>query len=258
VTALLLTILAASLLGNLHCAGMCGAFVAIALRLHEPGAEKRRTRLLAAYNLGRLITYVALGFFVGMLGSMLDAAGTIAGFGRAAALFAGLFMILFGAATLARLAGWKTKVAPPAFLQRLLGSAMTYASKWPSPLYALAIGILTTLIPCGWLYAFVTVAGGTGSAWTGALVMAVFWIGTLPVLLSIGMALHKFGGAFARKLPVVTALVIVIMGAYTLATRWNVSAVASARSITGASLVDQVKTAAEEKPACCKPGGGTE
>jgi sulfite exporter TauE/SafE len=221
--------------------------------------EKRRPWLLAAYNLGRLITYVALGIIVGAIGSMLDAAATLAGLGRAAAVFAGLFMILFGGVTLARLAGWKTtKLTPPAFLQNLLGKGLSKAAGLPPAVYAIATGMLTTLIPCGWLYAFVTVAGGTANPLTGGLVMAIFWLGTLPVLLTIGLTLNKLSGAFAKKLPVITAMMIVIMGMYTILSRWDVSALAASRAIAADDkpLIDQAKAAGESVPECCKPKEG--
>ena len=55
--ALIGAVLVASLLGSLHCAGMCGAFVAFAV-IGSPGHQPSRVALNTAYNLGRLITYL--------------------------------------------------------------------------------------------------------------------------------------------------------------------------------------------------------
>ena len=40
--ALVLGVVVASVLGSLHCAGMCGPFLAFALGLNEPGVSKAR------------------------------------------------------------------------------------------------------------------------------------------------------------------------------------------------------------------------
>jgi len=83
------------------------------------------------------------------------------------------------------------------------------------------VGVLTGLLPCGWLWAFVITAGGTADPVAGATVMAVFWLGTVPAMTGI----LAFGGpiiAWARrKLPVLTAGVMIALGLVTLATRWR-------------------------------------
>ena len=85
--ALLGTVLVASFFGSLHCAGMCGPFVALYSGL-ETSPRARWTRH-AAYHLGRLITYVALGAVAGALGSAVDLAGSAAGIARMSALVSG-------------------------------------------------------------------------------------------------------------------------------------------------------------------------
>jgi sulfite exporter TauE/SafE len=73
-------------------------------------------------------------------------------------------------------------------------------------------GLLTTLLPCGWLYAFVATAGGTGSVSHAMLVMFVFWAGTLPMMLSIGNGAQRVFGPMRRKLPTLTAATVMILG----------------------------------------------
>jgi len=62
-TSLILAIFAASVLGSLHCAGMCGAFVAIAVQ--DRGNWRRHASLQAAYHGGRLASYLSLGIAAG-------------------------------------------------------------------------------------------------------------------------------------------------------------------------------------------------
>src|SRR6185295_3680515 len=99
---LIFTILAASLLGSLHCVGMCGAFLAIAVGdgNSSPG---RHARLQAAYHLGRLMTYVTLGAAAGMAGKLLDVGSALAGIKPVAAALAGAVILSFGIISLLRL-----------------------------------------------------------------------------------------------------------------------------------------------------------
>ena len=73
-------------------------------------------------------------------------------------------------------------------------------------------GLLTTLLPCGWLYAFVATAGGTGSVSRAMLIMLVFWAGTLPMMLSIGYGAQRALGPMRQKLPTLAAATVMILG----------------------------------------------
>jgi sulfite exporter TauE/SafE len=82
---------------------------------------------------------------------------------------------------------------------------------------AMLIGLITTLLPCGWLYAFAVVAGGTGSAVRGAAVMAAFWVGTVPMLLLFGAGAARLLGPVARRLPLVSAGLVLTLGVLSVA-----------------------------------------
>jgi len=81
---------------------------------------------------------------------------------------------------------------------------------------ALLTGLGTTLLPCGWLYVFVATAGGTGSVRDGVLVMAIFWLGTVPALVAIGLGAQRVFGPLRRKLPALGAAAVVLMGVLAL------------------------------------------
>lgn len=220
---LIATTLIASLLGSLHCVGMCGAFVAVAAA-PAAGGGPSRTTLLAAYNGGRLITYTILGALSGLFGEALNVGGRFVGLERTAAIFAGVFMLMFGGAAVARHFGIRVPRAPlPAALvrtaQRLHGAVFS----WSPIARSLAIGLLTTLLPCGWLYAFAATAAGTASPLAGAATMLAFWLGTLPALTVIGLAAQKLCGPLRSRLPLVTSLSIVIIGILTIAGRIGAS-----------------------------------
>ncbi|MET0794578.1 MAG: sulfite exporter TauE/SafE family protein, partial [Polyangiaceae bacterium] len=71
-------------------------------------------------------------------------------------------------------------------------------------------------------------AAGTASAWHGALLMAAFWAGNLPILLGLGVALSALVGRVRRHVPVLSAAVILGIGIFTVTTRANLPAFAAA------------------------------
>ena len=71
-TALFLSVLVSSLLGSLHCAGMCGPLVAVYAG-DDPSRGWRRLLAHALYSSGRLAAYATVGALAGALG---EAAGT--------------------------------------------------------------------------------------------------------------------------------------------------------------------------------------
>lgn len=218
-TALVLSVLGASLLGSPHCAAMCGGFVCFFSG--QPG-EQPRPLTHAVYHAGRLLAYALLGAAAGLAGAGFDLAGRMAGFQRPAAIAAGLLLILWGIAGLAAAAGYgRRATAAPAGFRRLLSRVIGSLSGKPPIVRALAIGLLTALLPCGWLYVFVATAAGTGSAMTGALVMAAFWAGTVPVLAGVGALAQRAAGPLRARLPVLTAALLVVLGVLTVAGRFH-------------------------------------
>lgn len=252
--ALVGAVFVASLLGSFHCAGMCGAFLAFAV---APGPNAPRTNeatLHAAYNLGRLTTYVALGTIAGLVGAALDLGGreflTVQ---RLAAVCAGTLMVAFGTMTLLRLRGVKLpRIGAPAALERALTLAHRRAARQSPVVRAALTGLLTTLLPCGWLYAFVITAAGTGSPASGALTMASFWLGTLPAMIALGAGVRRATGALGRRLPALTAWGLVGVGTFTIAQRLALPPMAR-EAVAGpaASQVERVEALRASEAPCC-------
>ncbi|HEY6559016.1 MAG TPA: sulfite exporter TauE/SafE family protein [Polyangiaceae bacterium] len=221
---LLLAVLTASLLGSLHCAGMCGGFVSFYAGNAERGAL-RKSHL--AYHLGRLATYTALGGAAGVAGGALDLAGTQAGLGRVAALSTGVLMVGWGAFVMLEALG--LALPRPRLPARVLERSVRVMRRlraYPTFLRAGLLGLSSTLLPCGWLYAFVLTAAGTASPGAGALVMAAFWSGTLPLLLGLGVAVQRASRALKAHLPLISAAALISVGLTNLVTRANAPAMA--------------------------------
>lgn len=253
-TALISAVFVASLLGSMHCAGMCGAFLAFAVAPDGAGRGPSKSALQAAYHGGRLLTYSMLGAAAGAIGAALDLGGSLAGVQRTAAILAGALMVAFGVIALLRARGVQLPRAPlPMTLRNAVAGGHRAAMDLPPLGRSLAIGLLTPLLPCGWLYAFAITAAGTANPATGALTMAVFWAGTLPVMIGLGVGLQSLTGALRKRLPVLTSLLLVGVGLFTMAGRLATPAFANS-SPDGPdfdAMTERVRSLDSSKMPCC-------
>ncbi len=228
--ALAVSVFVAGLLGSVHCAAMCGSFACLASG-GDASPARSAWRSTAAYNGGRLLSYVLLGTLAGAAGAGLDRAGAVVGLARPATIVAGGLLVAWGTATLLAALGVRVPVlaVPPGLAARVARSVRAVQAR-PPALRGVAVGALTAALPCGWLYAFVATSAAAGSAAGGALVMAAFWTGTLPMMAALGLGAQRLLGPARRRLPALTAAVLVVLGLLTVAGRFT-PAVAS---VTGA------------------------
>ncbi len=255
--ALTAAIFAASLLGSLHCAGMCGGFLALAL---GDGTSRRlRWDLAWLYHGGRLVTYATLGAIAGGLGGALDLGTSLAGLRPAAAAVAGAGILAFGLVSLGQCLGWTAprRLVPPATLSAV-GAMHRGAMSMGARPRAAALGLCTGMLPCGWLYAFVITAAGTASIPLGALAMSAFWAGTLPVMVTLGAGLRTVIGLVGAKAPVVASVALMAVGGFTLASRTLIDPAALMdKTVASAAQPDQTNQPAvpalSDVPACCQP-----
>ncbi len=211
-TGVLVAVAGTSLLGSLHCVAMCGPLISLA-------GGSRSARFALLHSLGRLATYVTLGVGAGAIGRAVDLAGDLAVVQQTAAIVAALVIIGWGGLALATALGWRT--ARSGAVGQAFTTGLVRIRAHPPGMRAWLTGVLTGLLPCGWLWAFVVAAAGSGSPLEGGLTMLAFWLGTAPAM--FGML--TFGGALLdrirARLPVLTAITLIVLGVGTLALRWR-------------------------------------
>ena len=210
--ALLSGIVATSFAGSVHCLAMCGPLVG----LH---GSAKTIRLAVLHSLGRLTTYVALGAVAGLIGSAVNLAGQVANVQRAATLAAALLIVGMGIHQIITAVAARRQSTARATRSSSFATALVPIRPKSAARRSYLIGTLTGLIPCGWLWAFVIAAAGTGSALGGMLAMAAFWLGTVPAMVG---ALRVTGPVLARvraRMPAVTAAALIAIGLGTLALR---------------------------------------
>jgi uncharacterized protein len=242
-------VLIASLLGSLHCVGMCGGLVSFysGSGSAKKGASGRDTAAVgarwvvhAAYHLTRLIAYLILGASAGQLGVVLDLAGGRVGLADLGAWCAGLVILFWAVFAVsapvrrARLLRLRRRPAgPPSALQRLESyfATLAHRARERPPLWrASALGLSSALLPCGWLYGFVVLAAGTGSWSRGALLLGAFWSGTVPALLGLGLGVERLSQPLRAYVPRLSALLLIGVATFNIVTRWPLT-----RSAEGAA-----------------------
>lgn len=232
----------ASLLGSLHCAAMCGGFACLygSDTVHTKDAPARpRMTGHVAYHGGRLAAYATLGAIAGAVGATVDQLGALGGLQRTASVVTGALLLLWGAALLAQAVNVRVfpalvRGAVPDSAARLMGSLLLLVQQRTVAVRALMLGALTGLMPCGWLYAFVVTAAGTGSALRGAAFMTLFWLGTVPALVAVAVGMRRATGRLQRSLPVVSALIVIAFGLASLGNRvgaWGAHAMHGASNL---------------------------
>ena len=221
---LLSAVFVASLLGSLHCVGMCGPFAMLA----SANPDQRQTAIVpaVAYSGGRLVTYALVGLLFGVLGLAINQGAAAVGgwefaeIQQTATMLAGLLMVIVGVVAMVRLFGFKVPL--PSFaapVQRWLSGWFQVVKQQPPKRKAFLIGALSCLMPCGWLYTFAIVAAGTGSPLWGTLVMVSFWAGTVPILSALILGAGKLTNSLGRRVPYVMAGLVIAIGIFTMVYR---------------------------------------
>jgi len=231
---------------------MCGLFVAFYSGA-DGSSGARRLLSHAAYSSGRLVTYVFFGLAAGTVGAALDVAGSLAGFQRIAAVLAGTTMILWGVLALLQIRGVRIfkHGGGKGRLAQLFRRGFSLVSDKPPLVRATVVGLLSGFLPCGWLWAFVVTAAGTGGALEGAAVMSAFWAGTVPALLAVGFSTQLLSAPLRRHVPAVTAALLVALGLFAILGR-PASVTAAIHKHQG--MQDDVPSADDAGADCCGSG----
>ena len=194
----LLLIVSVGFLGSFgHCLGMCGPITVAFSLSQKSGSENRWTqfRFHLLLNFGRIVSYALVGLAIGSLGSVLVASGQVAGVGsplrRIISILTGLLLIWFGLANISPNTIPKVPLLNPmaqSGLHERLSRAMQTLSLHPQRWTPLLLGLAWGLIPCGFLYAAQLKAAETTNPWMGGATMLAFGIGTLPMMLGVGIS----------------------------------------------------------------------
>lgn len=193
------------ILTSFHCIGMCGGFV---LSYSAKGALSGKPSYSnhIFYGIGKTISYAGIGALFGFIGG---AVSFTIGMRSLAMAFASVFLIIYGLSLLDAFAGLRRfHIRLPRFLAHNLSEQRRHTSN------PLVIGLLNGLmIACGPLQAMYIMAAGTGSPVHGAALLAVFALGTLPVMFIFGLLSTMITANATRHFLKISGFIIMLLGA---------------------------------------------
>lgn len=225
------------LVTSVHCVAMCGGInLSQCLPQADAGQQSRRASLLPAflYNLGRVLSYTAIGFLLGLVVLLLGGGGAgpsplLQGILK---LIAGVLMVIMGLAMLDLFLGLRRlTLRPPRFLAAKVGAQKARHSR------PLVVGLLNGLMPCGPLQSMQLVALAAGDPFSGALAMFLFSLGTVPLMLGLGSAVAALGRRFSQTVRTVGAVLVVVLGLAMLSQGWSLTGFSCCGSL-GAAVTE--------------------
>ena len=210
------------LAGSVHCIGMCGGIVGalsvgvarpppravIAIHAQRTVSESNALRVLA-YNGGRIASYMLAGALAGGLagaGMVRMASLQIAGY-----WLANLMLVALGLYLMDAWRGLARLEAAGNLVWRRVRPLLAPLLPMDTPFKALAVGGLWGWVPCGMVYSALLTAMLQGSALQGAAAMAAFGLGTLPMLLGMGLLGTRLRAQMQRR-PVRIASGLLVLG----------------------------------------------
>ncbi|HCH01584.1 MAG TPA: cytochrome biogenesis protein [Vibrio sp.] len=178
------------LLGAGHCMGMCGGIASL-MNIGQPSTKRQWLNPLF-YNIGRLSSYALIGAIIGGSISTISSYSGINSPLNWLRLLSAVFMLL-----LALYIGqwWNGLIWIEKVGQRLWKHIAPFGQKLlpiKHPIYAVPFGFIWGWLPCGLVYSMLTWSAAAGNSINGALIMLAFGLGTLPLMLAVGVSATQF------------------------------------------------------------------
>ena len=184
---MLISALIFGLLGSFHCVGMCGP-IAFLLPVDRQSNWKK-TFQIGSYHLGRILAYASIGLLFGLVGSSLN----FFGFQQELSIIIGILMLLMAfipGLNPERLGFSKNWMKFIGGVKNKLGRELK--KKRPETFFL--VGFLNGYLPCGLVYMAFFGAMVQGQALSGALYMAIFGLGTIPLMTTAILAGNFISG----------------------------------------------------------------
>ncbi|MBU0648220.1 sulfite exporter TauE/SafE family protein [Patescibacteria group bacterium] len=186
------------------------------------------------FNIGRLLSYSLFG---GILGSIGGALGMNVGLSAFIVILVSVFMFVMGLNMVG--IGWvgNISLSVPKFLTRYFTGEKNFQGRY----MPFVLGAGTFFIPCGFTISAQGVALLSGSFWLGVLVMLFFALGTMPVLLLIGLSSVKIMEKphLSNYFLKVAGFLVLFFALFNINSQLNVLGLPSLNNITIESQSDQ-------------------
>ena len=178
--ALFLAAFSMGLFGSPHCLGMCGGIVTAFGLSMQHVSDSKKNGLILTYHLGRLISYSLLGLIASVVGVAIFQSIMS---NSAPRIVLGAVLVLIGLAMLGLPLFNQLEKVGMRFWQSL---APLRKKVFPIDSFgkALFAGLLWGFLPCGLVYGALMMAIAGNDIATGAALMFIFGLGTMPMLIA--------------------------------------------------------------------------
>jgi sulfite exporter TauE/SafE len=195
-----------------HCIGMCGPLVST-FSLAQGRTDRRLANLAPAlllYHLGRVNSYAVIGLAFGLLAAAAQAALPTAAVRGWLFLVSGLLMMFLGLGLLGLVR--TTRLMESSRLGRFAAERFMELIGTRSMVGRYLLGVANGFLPCGPVYAIAAAALTAPTPVHGAGTMAMFGLGTIPVLLAVGLGAGRLAPTVQRRFNKVAAILVILVG----------------------------------------------
>lgn len=210
--------------GGASCAAVQGGLLAGTLARRRPetalataGDQRKRKQPLTppspredlgpvgAFLTAKLASHALLGAALGLLGDAVQVGPSVRAYMQIAAgiVMVALALELLGVAAVRGL----VPSPPPAWTRIVRRSGRRGGSLGPA-----LLGATTILIPCGVTLSMMFLAVASGSALSGAAIMATFVLGTVPLFTAIGYVARRSASAMRGRVGVLAGAAVLVAG----------------------------------------------
>ena len=167
------------------------------------------------FNAGRVISYVVLGGVLGVIGNRLQISPQFTGY---LVIAISLLMIAFGLQMLGVKAFRKFQIFPQSAGWRTATRYIANENNFQGKYMPFIMGALTFFLPCGFTITSQSLALLSGNAFSGALIMGAFALGTVPSLLFIGLSSVKLSSKphLAERFSKVAGFLVLFFALYNM------------------------------------------
>jgi hypothetical protein len=202
---MLWTALALGLAGSFHCIGMCGP-IAFVIPVNRSSKAKLIFQTLL-YHLGRLLSYSLIGLLFGFIGKGLY----FAGFQQRLSILMGVIMIALVLIPSSLFNKYNFSKPLYKIISKIKSKLGLYLNK-KSNKALFSIGFFNGFLPCGLVYMALIGSISTGNILQGALYMALFGIGTIPMMTGAILLGNFVNLSLRTKIQKVIPVFVVIIG----------------------------------------------
>ena len=194
------------LFGSFHCVGMCGP---IAFMLPIDRSSRLKSILQTSiYHLGRIFSYATIGAIFGLLGKGFY----FFGLQQQLSIVVGVLMIL---SVLLPKLFQKIPITKPIirFTNSVKSNLGASLKNKETPTF-FTIGFLNGLLPCGLVYMAIFGALTSSTFYEGALYMALFGIGTIPLMTAVVLLGNVTNVINRKRIQQLIPIVVIVIGMF--------------------------------------------